>query len=48
MRLIDVDSLISNVKQKMDMQDLYLPIHFLELIEEEISMEEKNESDTDD
>ena len=32
MRLIDADKLIEDMRDKWDMQDLYLPIHFKELL----------------
>ena len=31
-RLIDADKLLDDMKNKWDMQDLYLPIHFKELL----------------
>ena len=31
-RLIDTDKLLDDMKNKWDMQDLYLPIHFKELL----------------
>jgi hypothetical protein len=34
MKLIDFDVLKKMVEQRFDMQDLYLPIHFLEIAEE--------------
>ena len=35
MRLIDADKLIEDMRDKWDMQDLYLPIHFKELLIDE-------------
>ena len=35
MRLIDADKLIEDMSNKWDMQDLYLPIHFKELLIDE-------------
>ena len=35
MRLIDADKLIEDMRNKWDMQDLYLPIHFKELLIDE-------------
>ena len=35
MRLIDADKLIEDMKNKWDMQDLYLPIHFKEFLVDE-------------
>ena len=35
MRLIDADKLIKDMRDKWDMQDLYLPIHFKELLIDE-------------
>ena len=35
MRLIDADKLIENMEDTWDMQDLYLPIHFKELLIDE-------------
>ena len=35
MRLIDTDKLLDDMKNKWDMQDLYLPIHFKELLIDE-------------
>ena len=34
-RLIDADKLIEDMSNKWDMQDLYLPIHFKELLIDE-------------
>ena len=34
-RLIDADKLIQDMRDKWDMQDLYLPIHFKELLIDE-------------
>ena len=34
-RLIDADKLIEDMRDKWDMQDLYLPIHFKELLIDE-------------
>ena len=34
-RLIDADKLLDDMKNKWDMQDLYLPIHFKELLIDE-------------
>lgn len=34
MRLIDFDALKKLVEQRLDMQDLYLPVHFLDIAEE--------------
>lgn len=34
-RLIDADSLIERMKYTWDMQELYLPVHFIDLIEDE-------------
>ena len=39
MRLIDADSLKERIKRTFDMQDLYLPIHFMDLIDEEETIE---------
>ena len=35
MRLIDADSLIERMKNTWDMQDLYLPVHFEDFVEDE-------------
>lgn len=35
MRLIDGDSLIERMKNTWDMQELYLPVHFMDLVEDE-------------
>ena len=35
MRLIDADALIERMKNKWDMQDLYLPVHFEDLVKEQ-------------
>ena len=35
MRLIDADKLIEDMEDTWDMQDLYLPIHFKELLIDE-------------
>lgn len=34
MRLIDADDVLRKMESTMDMQDLYLPIHFKEVIDE--------------
>ena len=35
MRLIDADALIKHMESNFDMQDLYLPVHFKDLIDEQ-------------
>lgn len=35
MRLIDADALIKHMESTFDMQDLYLPVHFKDLIDEQ-------------
>ena len=35
MRLIDADNLKQRIRATMDMQDLYLPVHFMQLINEQ-------------
>ena len=39
MRLIDADSLKERIERTFDMQDLYLPVHFMELIDGEETIE---------
>lgn len=36
MRLIDADKVLEFMRNKWDMQDMYLPIHFKELVIDEI------------
>lgn len=40
MRLIDADVLIERMKNEWDMHDLYLPVHFEDLVEEQPTVEE--------
>lgn len=35
-RLIDADDILPMMERKMDMQDLYLPIHFKEMVIDEM------------
>ena len=35
-RLIDADEILPMMERKMDMQDLYLPIHFQEMVIDEM------------
>lgn len=36
MKLIDADDILPMMERKMDMQDLYLPIHFQEMVIDEM------------
>jgi hypothetical protein len=36
MKLIDADEILPMMERKMDMQDLYLPIHFQEMVIDEM------------
>ena len=45
MRLINAETLKSNIKKAVDMQDLYLPVHFLEIIDNEPTVEKMTASE---
>lgn len=45
MRLINAETLKSNIKKTVDMQDLYLPVHFLEIIDNEPTVEKMTASE---
>ena len=47
MRLINADSLIKNIEAKVDIQDLYSPMHIIQLIYQEptVKIEELNKDE---
>lgn len=43
MRLIDADALIKHMESTFDMQDLYLPVHFKDLIDEQPTIDNEEQ-----